>query len=58
MLIKGKKEQLEEVDGDPYKYFLLAGRKSIAVSVLYRYKPFLILGIQTTEVRNFIDHSF
>ena len=49
MLIKGKKEQLEEVDGDPYKYFLLAGRKSIAVSVLYRYKQFLILdfGIQT-----------
>jgi len=40
LLIKGKKEQLEEVDGDPYKYFLLAGRKSIAVSVLYRYKPF------------------
>merc|ERR1711936_577585 len=25
LLIKGKKEQLEEVDGDPYKYFLLAG---------------------------------
>ena len=26
MLVKGKKkEQVEEVDGDPYRYFLLAG---------------------------------
>ena len=27
LLVKGKKDQLEEVDGDPYKYFLLAGKK-------------------------------
>ena len=26
LLVKGKKDQLEEVDGDPYKYFLLAGK--------------------------------
>ena len=25
LLVKGRKEQLQEVDGDPYKYFLLAG---------------------------------
>ena len=25
MLVKGKKEELDEVDGDSYKYFLLAG---------------------------------
>ena len=28
LLIKGKKpDQVEEVDGDPFRYFLLAGRK-------------------------------
>ena len=25
LLVKGKKEELDEVDGDSYKYFLLAG---------------------------------
>ena len=25
LLVKGKKDQLDEVDGHPYKYFLLAG---------------------------------
>ena len=25
LLVKGKKGQVEEVDGDPYRYFLLAG---------------------------------
>ena len=29
LLVKGKKNKVEEVDGDPFRYFLLAGQVSI-----------------------------
>ena len=37
LLVKGKKDQLDEIDGHSYDYYLLAGINSYFRSLIYRF---------------------